>query len=112
MTSFANFGDDDFRDRRLGDFNTSAEEASMERFTKIMAREGWIARKPLPDETESDSDMVFVAEDGRGFVAWEEESLIGVGHYPRELQSVFAFYEEGTPGYRRQNEGDDYPEEY
>lgn len=111
MTDFANFGDDDRR-RRLGEYNTSAEEASMERFTNIMAREGWVARPRLPDETETDTDIVFVDKDGRGFVAWEEGSLIGSGHYPEELQSVFAFYEEGTHGYRRQNEGDDYPEEY
>lgn len=84
----------------------------MDRFTKIMRREGWRARAPLPDETETDADRVFVADDGRAFVAWEEGPLIGSSSYPEELQATFAFYEQGTPGYRRMNEGDDYPEEY
>lgn len=97
--------------RKLGRYNTSAEEASMERFKAIMAREGWTSRPPIDGETEQDTDLVFT-NGGEEFVAWEEGPLIGTGRYPEELQSVFSFYEEGTSGYRRQNEGDDYPEDY
>ena len=100
-----------YLEHRLGEYNTSAEEASMERFTTIMARAGWIARTPQKPEAEQEADVVF-ENDGRTFVAWVEGDLVGCGYYPQELQSVFAFYEEGTPGYRRQNEGDDYPEDY
>ena len=92
--------------RKLGRYNTSAEEASMERFKVIMAREGWTSRPPIEGETEQDTDLVFT-NGGEEFVAWEEGPLIGAGRYPEELQSTFAFYEEWSPGYRRQQFGDE-----
>lgn len=87
-------------------FYTSAEEMILAEFIAIMAKEGWIARKAEPDETEQPDDLVFekqdVEDDGR-FVAWQEGKHIGANSYPSELGDVVALYPEGTVGYSRVN---------
>jgi len=86
----------------MSNFYTSAEAMTLDEFTEIVASEGWIARKPVADETEQETDMIFEAG-GEAFAAWEEGSHIGAKRYPRSLQTVVYLYEEGTDGYDRVN---------